>query len=278
MYSAHQIPKRANEDRYCITQNHRFRWFAVFDGHGGPHRMSPTHCADYATCNLANLIFDRVGKLDLTTISAVEAHDAVINEIQKIFVELDTAMYERKLEYGTTCTALLVDDLRNVIYQINLGDSRSMIFHEEMIVSSTIDHEPLNPTEKERIYRAGGYIAANRVNGTLMVSRAFGDFSYKQTCDTTNFDTPSTWTIVDYDPVNGPVSAVPEIEVIPKLPGMQVLLTSDAPYENDAWTDQKLVSEVNKLRSKNKEGVAEILCNKIWPTTTDDITIIHVVL
>lgn len=36
------------------------------------------------------------------------------------------------------------------------------------------DHKPDLEIEKERIYKAGGYIQCGRVNGTLNLSRAIG--------------------------------------------------------------------------------------------------------
>ena len=41
------------------------------------------------------------------------------------------------------------------------------------------DHKPSNELEKERIQNAGGSVMIQRVNGSLAVSRALGDFEYK---------------------------------------------------------------------------------------------------
>ena len=41
------------------------------------------------------------------------------------------------------------------------------------------DHKPSNPPELERIQNAGGSVMIQRVNGSLAVSRALGDFEYK---------------------------------------------------------------------------------------------------
>ncbi|OBS57493.1 hypothetical protein A6R68_11384, partial [Neotoma lepida] len=46
-------------------------------------------------------------------------------------------------------------------------------------LSSMQDHKPSNPLEKERIQNAGGSVMIQRVNGSLAVSRALGDFDYK---------------------------------------------------------------------------------------------------
>lgn len=49
------------------------------------------------------------------------------------------------------------------------------------------DHKPDLEIEKERIYKAGGYIQCGRVNGTLNLSRAIGtlcefNLIYEQVC------------------------------------------------------------------------------------------------
>lgn len=43
----------------------------------------------------------------------------------------------------------------------------------------TIDHKPFLPEERARILNAGGSVMIQRVNGSLAVSRALGDFAYK---------------------------------------------------------------------------------------------------
>ncbi|KAL1114785.1 hypothetical protein AAG570_007609 [Ranatra chinensis] len=43
----------------------------------------------------------------------------------------------------------------------------------------TRDHKPIVPSEKERIQNAGGTVMIQRVNGSLAVSRALGDYEYK---------------------------------------------------------------------------------------------------
>ena len=42
-----------------------------------------------------------------------------------------------------------------------------------------MDHKPELEGERERIEKAGGTVILNRVNGTLAVSRALGDYDFK---------------------------------------------------------------------------------------------------
>jgi serine/threonine protein phosphatase PrpC len=41
------------------------------------------------------------------------------------------------------------------------------------------DHKPDQPTERDRIQRAGCIIVEGRVNGNINLSRSIGDFEYK---------------------------------------------------------------------------------------------------
>lgn len=85
---------------------------------------------------------------------------------------------------GSTGTALvLTRDLQlNAAY---LGDSPAVVFVRDPATGDitarklTRDHHAAIPAEKARIERAGGSVAANgRVEGSLMLSRAFGDGGY----------------------------------------------------------------------------------------------------
>lgn len=78
---------------------------------------------------------------------------------------------------GSTAVACLISPTH--IYLINCGDSRSLISSENNVALCTYDHKPINPAERERIHNAGGSVMIQRVNGSLAVSRALGDFEYK---------------------------------------------------------------------------------------------------
>ena len=78
---------------------------------------------------------------------------------------------------GSTAVACLISPTH--MYLINCGDSRSLISTENHVALCTYDHKPINPAERERIHNAGGSVMIQRVNGSLAVSRALGDFEYK---------------------------------------------------------------------------------------------------
>nr|XP_023015497.1 protein phosphatase 1A isoform X1 [Leptinotarsa decemlineata] len=141
-------------------------YFAVFDGHAGAKVSA--HCAEHL----------------LDTIMATEDfHEDVLKAIHKGFLELDSKM--RSLpemtsgedKSGTTAVCAFVSP--RSIYVANCGDSRAVLCRGGAPIFTTLDHKPGLPTEKDRIVKAGGSVMIQRVNGSLAVSRALGDFEYK---------------------------------------------------------------------------------------------------
>ena len=264
-----QRQQRAGEDRYQAKQIGPYRYFAVFDGHGGTRKMGRYHVADYAVEHLHEKIAEYLGNIDLNN------QREVISEISRAIVDLDDEMYNNNLLYGSTCTLVLIDDERNIIYQVNVGDSKSIIFNQG-IISATVNHDPDDPEEETRIEAANGYVYGGRVMGILAVSRAFGDFDLKGKQDD------------NYHPIDGMVSALPDIKVIQinhqrTIGPKYIILTSDAPYERDAFNDDSLVSlfyNINGDSPVNTPDKANIIAatmvQTIFPRTTDDTTILLV--
>ena len=68
----------------------------------------------------------------------------------------------------------------NVLYVSNAGDSRAVISTKNgRGIPLTEDHKPKHPKETQRIKNAGGFVENGRVNGSLALSRALGDFKFK---------------------------------------------------------------------------------------------------
>lgn len=282
-WGMYQKQQRAFEDRYQAKQIGPFKYLAVFDGHGGTAQRAffssnnvttekqrsdyfyqgqiASHIADFATNSLHNVLAREFSTIDINDAQEVSS------AISRSFITFDQNARLAGALYGCTCTMLLIDNTHHRIYQVNLGDSRSMIFDEHgILLSSTVDHVPENIEEQQRIELAGGEVINDRVQGVLAVSRAFGDYSLK-----TNND-------ILYDPINGCVSSVPSITVIDTTgtDRLYYLLTSDAPYEMGRFTDNDLIVMMCRLlRSTDSyEGIAKKLVNNIVQWTTDDITIV----
>ncbi|KAM7277057.1 hypothetical protein ACFE04_018923 [Oxalis oulophora] len=78
---------------------------------------------------------------------------------------------------STACVAVI---RHNHLIVGNAGDSRCVISRKGQAYNLSRDHKPDLEAEKERILKAGGFIHAGRVNGSLNLSRAIGDMEFKQ--------------------------------------------------------------------------------------------------
>ncbi|KAJ6957010.1 hypothetical protein NC653_039052 [Populus alba x Populus x berolinensis] len=78
---------------------------------------------------------------------------------------------------STACVAIIRN---NHLIVANAGDSRCVISRKGQAYNLSRDHKPELEAEKERILKAGGFIHAGRVNGSLNLSRAIGDVEFKQ--------------------------------------------------------------------------------------------------
>lgn len=71
--------------------------------------------------------------------------------------------------------------VKDKIYCANVGDSRSILcYKNNKLQELSHDHKPQLDKEKERIEKAGGFVADNRINGSINLSRAIGDLEYKK--------------------------------------------------------------------------------------------------
>lgn len=147
-------------------------FFGVYDGHAGSEvakmlaRELPSHIE-----NLPDLKDDT---------------------LKKAVIDFDERVGKSPVRsQGSTCVFALVQPVHASascdesakswrVTAVNTGDSRAMLVRRNgALVEMTHDHKPENRKEEVRIRGAGGFVQANRVDGSLAMSRAMGDFSYK---------------------------------------------------------------------------------------------------
>jgi len=86
----------------------------------------------------------------------------------------------KQIAFNEGCTACVVLITEDSIYCANAGDSRAVIGTKTGdVVELSFDHKPDNENEKKRIQAAGSNVSGGRVDGSLAVSRAIGDWEFK---------------------------------------------------------------------------------------------------
>uniref|UniRef100_A0A1I7U737 PPM-type phosphatase domain-containing protein n=1 Tax=Caenorhabditis tropicalis TaxID=1561998 RepID=A0A1I7U737_9PELO len=154
-------------------------FFAVFDGHAGHH------IANRASSQLLEHLISSEEFLEMT--KALEENNGVLTDstlkllesgIKKGFLSFDEISKASNEISKSGCTAVCAIVTPTHIIIGNLGDSRAVVAGKNDIFG-TEDHKPYLEKERKRIEDAGGSVMIQRINGSLAVSRAFGDYEYK---------------------------------------------------------------------------------------------------
>ena len=179
-----------NEDTLTATKiienrdnknEENFYFFGVYDGHGG------NGCSLYLKNNLYKLIKN----------FSKDAINEAINIAEDKFLK-DEALDEKgEIKDQSGSCGIMAMIKKNKCIIANVGDSRLVIYKNNTVFFSTVDHKPGSNIEKDRIMKAGGKIYQTpslfplyqngkeieipwRVfPGRLSVSRTFGDVEAK---------------------------------------------------------------------------------------------------
>jgi serine/threonine protein phosphatase PrpC len=248
--------QRSGEDRAVVVKSSNMHYYAVFDGHGQTDKSSnDPHIVDYLAENLHSMIFQ--------TITDVKNPLVVRQQLTDIFVQTDKMLYEEgKYRYGACANIVLVAG--DYVYQVNLGDCKSIVFSLDestvTITGITSDLVCSNPSEQQRIQYKNGFIYDGRLYNVLVPCRAFGDFKYKTVFDTYEFD--------------GALSVIPEIIVTKVNPKHKqfICLCSDGLI--DCYTVPELLSNVVKNLQNEFSVICQYIVEKQSKWTTDDISMI----
>jgi serine/threonine protein phosphatase PrpC len=84
------------------------------------------------------------------------------------------------LAFNAGCTSCVVLITKDTIYCANSGDSRACLATKKgKVIELSHDHKPDNEGELKRVKAGGGFVEDGRVQGVIAVSRAIGDWEYK---------------------------------------------------------------------------------------------------
>jgi protein phosphatase 2C family protein 2/3 len=142
--------------------------FAVCDGHGGGH------------------VSDLLAKeIPIRLQAAPKLRKDPGGTLERVIVQLDKDLLSKKYDVGdragSTCVVAVIN--KKTITVSNTGDSRCVLCRDGKAVPLTVDHEPSSKEEQRRIEGAGGFVANNRVNGKLALSRSVGNVALKLSTD-----------------------------------------------------------------------------------------------
>lgn len=143
--------------------------FNVCDGHGG------YQVAEFINKNFNIYLIDKINLLK-------KAHKEINTKmlktsIKELIEELDKEIEKLPCAEFTGSTFASVIYYQNHLYFINIGDS-NIICNMVPIYFNKL-HVPTNKEERLRIIR-NTFIENNRIEGMINLSRAFGDFRFKQ--------------------------------------------------------------------------------------------------
>ena len=142
--------------------------FEIFDGHGGDE-MSTYLQNNLAQIYKQNLLLNK---------------GSIILSMKNAFHDADDEMRNNLNIEGLGSTGTLVhirweSDNDLVIYSANVGDSRVSLISPGHIIRLSYDHRISDEKERKRIIDSGLKIIDDRIDGTLMLTRIFGNYEYK---------------------------------------------------------------------------------------------------
>ena len=101
---------------------------------------------------------------------------------KQLFSKVDNKIKDLNLlNIGSTACIVYItkEKVKKVLYSANIGDTRSLLISGNDYKRLSYDHRATDPEEFKRIVQEGGIVFGGRVYGTLMLSRAFGDWELK---------------------------------------------------------------------------------------------------
>lgn len=159
------------EDTYCYEDNFAgdvsCGLFGVFDGHGG------SAVSEYLKERMPEELRSRIEN---------DSPSDLVGIIEDTFEKIDkeVKMLDSEQCGSTACIAIIRKESgHKVLYIANVGDTRAVLSRNGVEERLSVDHRVAEAGEKERVLSSGGIILNDRVGGSLILTRAFGDYALK---------------------------------------------------------------------------------------------------
>ncbi|KAJ9470881.1 putative protein phosphatase 2C T23F11.1 [Diplonema papillatum] len=235
----------------------------VLDGHGGErvaHRVAGRLASIFDEClppaEMRQFASLPAGSAELTG----APQDLVAEGVVRAFLAADEDVEAALKSDHTGCTGTTLNTvlLTPSTYIVgNSGDSRIVLCRGGKAVRLSHDHKPDSPRESVRILKAGGVVTDGRVEGLLAVSRALGDFDFKQAGGLPARDQA--------------VSACPDVSFHARSPDDQFLVQAcDGIW--DCMTDDEVCSfiRIRLAASVPPRSIVESLCDNCIAPSIDE--------
>ena len=147
-----------------INGDRNSQLFCLFDGHGG--------------ANVSQFLQDNFYKYFKEILPMNNPQE----NFKQLFSKIDNKIKDLNLlNMGSTACIIYItkEKGKKIIYSANIGDTRSLLISSNDYKRLSYDHRATDNEEFKRIIQGGGIVFAGRVYGTLMLSRAFGDWELK---------------------------------------------------------------------------------------------------
>ncbi len=135
-------------------------------------------CDGHSGDQVAKIVVERLPEIfeQMLKLHKDDVETAITVSFQKMDEEL--VQYE---ETGSTCCLVYISEDYNerIIYSGNVGDSRTILIRQNEAIRISYDHKASDKSEIKRVKKEGGLILNKRLFGTLAITRALGDYSFK---------------------------------------------------------------------------------------------------
>ena len=221
--------------------------FEIFDGHGGDE-MSAYLQNNLAKIYKQNLLLNKGN---------------IILSLKNAFHDADDEMRGQLNIEGLGSTGSLVHLVKNnfsdelVVYSANVGDSRVSLISPEHIIRLSYDHRTSDEKEKKRILESGMDIIDDRICGTLMLTRIFGNYEYKEENDDKNSENENKGLICE--------PFISKINIDPNIENQFLIIASDGVW--DILTEEDIQKIIQKYQDTQKICsiiIKKCLENEAW--------------
>ena len=264
-----------------VGLNNQSHVFGVFDGHGGKEvaQYVKQHFTKQLVENknykagvmknalqenflkMDEIMIESPGKLELRKYAKISKEEdeqqnqkdknKQMDMFQKLFDVKQQEECDIAMMTGCTATVCLVDEGNKKLYFANAGDSRSLLCKNGVAYAMSNDHKPDLDSEKNRIYKADGWVSEGRVKGNLNLSRSLGDLEYKQN--------------KKLGPEEQMITAYPEVSVDSYTSDCNfIVLACDGIW--DCMTNQEVCDFVTDRLKKNPNVVLSKIIEEIFDT------------